>query len=238
MARKDRKARNRAARRATKQLSAAQLRDRAARSMLAQAESLRTSFWISNTTHLPQPAILTERRHVTYPMPIDGGAGARSATCWQLATVAEAVEPWRPAPGDPALEGPWSGSGGWTADLVREWLAEAMETLRTCPSDHPGGWRSSMPDVVRQAALAYGWDAPRIRLVPSPAALGRLDIVLQWLFLLDEVDQRKAVVGVAMGLSLRRIARTIGRSHTHVATLERRAVEDLVAILNGEAVEG
>lgn len=226
-----RKARHRAARRAARQLTAAEQRDRSTRSLLAHADSLRTSFSISNTRHLPMPAIPQECRTVSYPtagrraVPNDPRRGPHTLT----ATVA----PWTPAPGDEALEGPWGGSGGWTADLVREWLGEAMETLRSCPTDHPGGCRSSMPDVVHQAALAYGWSEPTIRLLPTPAALGRLDVVLQWLFLLDDVDQRKAVVGVAMGVPLRRIGRALHRSHTHVATLERKAVALLVATLNG-----
>jgi len=233
-----RKNRHKAARQAARQLTATELRERAAqqqdrstRALLAHADSLRTSFSISNTGHLPMPAVLKECRTVSYPV---GGrrtvsSDARRATHTRTATV----EPWTPAPGDEVLEGPWGGSGGWTVDLVREWLAEAMETLRSCPTDHPGGCRSSMPDIIHQAALAYGWSELKIRALPTPAALGRLDVVLQWLFLIDDVDQRKAVVGVAMGIALRRIARTLHRSHTHVATLERKAIEQLVLTLNG-----
>lgn len=227
----------RAARRAARKMTAgelreraASLRDRATRAQLAQADSLRTNFWITNTRHLRLPTVLKEPRTVTYPL-----GGTRTVPDDPRAavhTAVELVQPWTPAPGDPVLEGPWGGSGGWTADLVREWVAEAMETLRACPLDHPSGCVSSMPDIVREAVLSYGWSDATILILPSPAALGRLDVVLQWLFLLDDVDQRKAVVGVAMGLPLRRIGRMIGRSHTHAATLERKAIEQLVTVLN------
>lgn len=235
MARKDRR---KAARRQARQLTAAELREQAARQrdrdvrgLLAQADSLRTTFSISKTAHLAPVAVLKETRTVTYPAGLGRrvlGADARGAP----ATVTEDVAPWIPASGDEAIEGPWGSSGGWTPDLVREWLAEAMETLRACPTDHPNGSCSSMPAVVRDAVVSYGWSQVQVRVLPTPAALGRLDVVLQWLFLLDDVEQRKSVVGVAMGLSLRRIARTIRKSHTHVATLERAAINLLVATLN------
>lgn len=212
---------------------AARLRDRDARNQLALADSLRTRFSISRTAHLPPVAVLDGSRSVSYPADGKGrlvGDDARHAT----GTITLDVDPWTPAAGDAALEETRGAAvGGWTADLVRDWLSEAMETLRTCPTDLPTGGRSSMPPVVREAAVSYGWAQARVRLLPTPAALGRLDVVLRWLFLLDDVNQRKAVVGVAMGLSLRRVARSIGRSHTHVAKLERDGVALLVAMLNG-----
>ncbi|MBP2233108.1 hypothetical protein J2847_006443 [Azospirillum agricola] len=223
-------------RRAARQLTARELReravrqqDRATRSLLAQAESLR--FSISDTRHIPMPTMPTTTRTVSYP--VGGRRGAHDDYRRAPHTATAAIPPWQPAPGEELLEGPWGGSGGWTVETVREWLAEAMETLRACPKDHPGGWRSSMPDVIHQAALAYGWSEARIRILPTPSELGRLDVVLQWLFLLEGIDQRKAVTAVAMGISLRRVAKALHCSHTHVATLERKAVELLVATLNG-----
>lgn len=58
-----------------------------------------------------------------------------------------------------------------------------------------------------------------------PAALG----ALVWR---PAVRQRKAVVGVALGIPLRRIARGLGCSHTQIARLERQGIAAIAAIPN------
>ncbi|QCO07569.1 DUF6362 family protein [Azospirillum argentinense] len=124
------------------------------------------------------------------------------------------------------------GGTGWTADVVRLWLRDAMETLHYCKGDGPGRTRSSLPTPVHDTMLAYGWQKARAPRQNTPAELAKLDVVLEWVRLF-EPDTRKALVGVAMGLPLRKIARAIGCSHTQVANLERKAVAFLVDALNG-----
>lgn len=76
---------------------------------------------------------------------------------------------------------------GWTWKQVELLFAEAVETLRRLPSDRPKGFKSSMPDVVRNMAEAFGYDDVVIRLgPPSAAAIDRLDLVLSLNTRLDD----------------------------------------------------
>lgn len=153
--------------------------------------------------------------------------------------VAENVRPWAPAAADPAaveaLPPPMETPSAWTADLVRGRLAEAMATLRRLPEDahaRPSTTVVRWPDVVRDIAEAYGYDRARTRMRPTPAEIGRLDATLPWLFLIENGQQRLAVIGVAMGLNLRVIGRTFGCSHETVRQRERAGIDALVRALN------
>jgi hypothetical protein len=208
--------------------------DRSVRASLATAESLKTSFSISRAGPGYVPPVLVETpRRASWPLALDGGAGRRTAACWGLATVDAVVDPWRPAPAEDLVDDGGGAGGFWTPALVRGLVADAMATLRLCRGDGPRPYRCALPDVVREAVTAYGWHDARVRLRPTMDQLGRLDDVLGWLFLLDDPQERMALVGVAMGQSLRRVARLIGCSHTQVRILERRAVAAIVAALEG-----
>lgn len=154
--------------------------------------------------------------------------------------VAQQVQPWRPS----ADEMPLTDEAElvrlpeiWTAELVRAWIAEAMATLRILAitsRDRPADMRAVYPDVVREAVEAYGWGDAVVRRLPTAAEIARLDVVLPWLFWLDDPRDRKIVAGVAMGLCLRTVGKAAGVSHTTARTWERRAVAAISAHLNGE----
>lgn len=206
--------------------------DRAARAQLAQAASLKTSFSVSRVNHLPDPEILTMPVRYSYPS-LDGTR--RSSENWNSGTVACVALPWRESPSDyvpPEEPGAIHIPSLWTEELVRAWLDEALETLRLCRGDRPAGARSGMPDVVREAVEAYGYGEVATRRHPTLDELARLDVVLPWLFMVEDLRSRKALVGVAMGINLRRLGRALGCSHTHAGTLARQAVARLTAELN------
>jgi hypothetical protein len=154
--------------------------------------------------------------------------------------VAESVRPWTEAAPDPAAPiepppPPARAPESWTAETVRARLAEAMRTLRRLPEDattRPSTRLVRWPDVVHDAAESYGWRAARATVRPTPAEIGRLDETLPWLFLIQSGQQRLAVIGVAMGLNLRVIARTFGCSHETVRQRERAGIAALVRALN------
>ncbi|MBM3550048.1 MAG: hypothetical protein FJX54_24180 [Alphaproteobacteria bacterium] len=155
--------------------------------------------------------------------------------------VSESVRSWVPAKPDGAapaepLPVPLHAPERWTAEAVRARLAEAMRILRLLPDDalsRPSSHVVRWPDVVHDIAEAYGYGKSRAPARPSPAEIGRLDETLQWLFLIRSGQQRLAVIGVAMGLNLRVIARTFGCSHETIRQREKAGIAALVKALNG-----
>jgi hypothetical protein len=119
--------------------------------------------------------------------------------------------------------------------MVRARLAEAMTTLRKLPTDpraRPSTQVVRWPDVVRDRAEAYGYSDAKTVTRPDAAQIQRLDEVLPWLFLIEDGKQRLAVVGVATGINLRAIGRTLGCSHETVRLRERAGIAALVRALN------
>jgi hypothetical protein len=75
---------------------------------------------------------------------------------------------------------------------IEERLEEAAWTLRRLPEkDRPRGYGSSWPPIVRDAKHAYGYtpQAP-MRVVPSAAAITRMEECFDWLMLIDPEDAR------------------------------------------------
>jgi hypothetical protein len=75
---------------------------------------------------------------------------------------------------------------------IEERFAGAAWTLRRLPEkDRPRGYRSSWPPIVRDAKHAYGYtpQAP-MRVVPSAAAITRVEECFDWLMMIDLEDAR------------------------------------------------
>jgi hypothetical protein len=79
-----------------------------------------------------------------------------------------------------------------TARDIEDLFEEAAYTLRRLPeTDRPRGYGSSWPPVVQEAKLAYGYtpEAP-MRVIPSAAAISRMEECFDWLMLVNPEDAR------------------------------------------------
>lgn len=75
---------------------------------------------------------------------------------------------------------------------IEDRFEEAAVTLRRLPDGSGArGYGSSWPEVVRSAHAAYGYDEARPpRIVPSAAAISRMEECFDWLRLVDPEDAR------------------------------------------------
>ncbi|MDO5622728.1 MAG: DUF6362 family protein [Paracoccus sp. (in: a-proteobacteria)] len=76
---------------------------------------------------------------------------------------------------------------------IEDRFEEAALTLRRLPNppgSGPRGYGSAWPDYVREARHAYGWHEARMRVVPNPAEIQRMEECLTWLRWLDPDDAR------------------------------------------------
>jgi hypothetical protein len=75
---------------------------------------------------------------------------------------------------------------------IEDRFEEAAYTLRHLPErNRPRGYASSWPPFVRDAMQAYGYtpEAP-MRIVPSAAAITRMEECFDWLLILEPEDAR------------------------------------------------
>lgn len=75
---------------------------------------------------------------------------------------------------------------------IEDRFEEAALTLRRLPEkDRPRGFHSAWPEIVRDPKQAYGYDAGKpMRVVPSAAAITRMEECFDWLLWLDPEDAR------------------------------------------------
>ena len=124
-------------------------------------------------------------------------------------------------------------------------LLEAGRTLFALrvPGTWPGGYKSGMPEVVRDVVEAYGYteaDAPPA--TPSPRRIAEMEQALSWIRLIpaDRFVLRR-VVGARMLcrpnqerplLSWRRIGERVGASHIAVRGWHAIGISIIVGALN------
>lgn len=82
----------------------------------------------------------------------------------------------------------------WTYTDVRDRVIEASETLMATPAAlGPRMTSGSMAEVVREMQEGYGYDGPRIKRVPPPGAIARMEETWGWINAWLDEKQRKKI---------------------------------------------
>jgi hypothetical protein len=104
----------------------------------------------------------------------------------------------------------------WTPSLVEERLVEAAAVLKRLPQPRRQGYFNTWPDYFHEFSDLVGQEPQPMRIVPSPAAISRMEEALTWTVGLDPVDG-KIVWLRAYGVRWKAICWTVGlqRSAAH-----------------------
>ena len=78
----------------------------------------------------------------------------------------------------------------WTPKLVEARLSEAAFVLKRLPEPRLSGYFSTWPEVVQSFADKVGQEPKPMRVLPSPAAISRMEETLGWTVGLDPIDGR------------------------------------------------
>ncbi|MCK6442296.1 DUF6362 family protein [Elstera cyanobacteriorum] len=94
-----------------------------------------------------------------------------------------------------------------TPDYVWARLKEAFQTLKQLPERTlPAAYGSSLPEPILGPGEA--WPMKK-RPIFSPARISRMEEAIQWPLLIEDVDRRKVLVGLALGVRYDALAREI-----------------------------
>jgi len=118
-----------------------------------------------------------------------------------------------------------------TVEIIEDRLEEAALTLRRMPNppgSGPKGYGSSWPEYVHEVKHAYGYGEARMRVVPNPAEIQRMDEAIEWLRFLSP-DDAKIVWLRAEGRRWRQVCIAVGLVRQ---TAWRRWVASLQTISN------
>ena len=126
----------------------------------------------------------------------------------------------------------------WTAQLIRERVVEAAETLLTSPAALGPRMTGSMSDVFREYVDPYARGEPtRLKRVPAPGALSRMEETWRWINGFLEERNRKLLYDYGFLKSRRGmyLARYLERNGLVRRTFERqvlRACQQIADNLN------
>ena len=123
----------------------------------------------------------------------------------------------------------------WTPSLVEERLAEAASVLKRLPEPRRQGYFSTWPRVLYEFSDLVSQEARPMRVLPSPAAISRMEETLNWTVGLDPIDG-KIIWLRAYGERWKTICWKVGlrRSAAHEHWLYALCV--IAARLNGQRV--
>lgn len=104
----------------------------------------------------------------------------------------------------------------WTPSLVEARMAEAAFVLKRLPEPRRQGYFNTWPEYSYEFSDLVGQEPKTIRLLPSPAAIGRMEETLSWTVGLDPIEG-KIVWLRAYGVRWKTICWTVGlqRSAAH-----------------------
>lgn len=132
--------------------------------------------------------------------------------------------------------------GEFTADYVAAALERAGRTLLSLPitGARPAGFRSNMPEVVRDITEAYGYNDEMIRApAPSPRAISEMDQVLGWVslipvdkFVIRRVVQCRALINPLTGRHLYSWARVGKQLRCDFRAAQRWYAEGIATIVS------
>ncbi len=107
----------------------------------------------------------------------------------------------------------------WTEDIVKNWLEDAIQTLRRLPPVHVQGYRTAWPQMLNSEIEKLQMDSKLIKWPASGFDIDRLEMIIEWVQWIDETDDRHLVWKRAKRLPWKILCRELGASR---ATLWRR----------------
>lgn len=82
----------------------------------------------------------------------------------------------------------------WTVTDIAERFEEAASTLKRLPPHRVQGYFNTWPEIIRSAAELIQSERLPSRLgPPTPEAISRMEETLNWIFWLDDEDERRLV---------------------------------------------
>ena len=123
----------------------------------------------------------------------------------------------------------------WTMVEVADRFEEAAQTLKRMPPVKVQGYFNAWPEVVRTVMEQLLADRLPMRLGPPPAdAISRMEETIQWIFWLDNEDERRLIWLRAERVVWKRICWRIGCGRTKAWQMWTVALLKIVTRLNAK----
>ncbi len=123
----------------------------------------------------------------------------------------------------------------WTVTDVADRFEEAAATLKRMPPVKVQGYFNAWPEVVRTVMEQLQADRLPMRLGPPPAdAISRMEETIEWIFFLEDEDERRLIWLRAERVVWKRICWRIGCGRTKAWQMWTVALLRIVTRLNAK----
>ena len=121
----------------------------------------------------------------------------------------------------------------WTVTDIADRFEEAVKTLRRMPPVIIKGYFNTWPPIVRTIVeQMQAEQEPLRRGPPSPEAISRMEETIQWIFFLDDEDERRLIWLRAERVHWKQICWRIGCGRTKAWQMWVMALLKIVTRLN------
>jgi len=121
----------------------------------------------------------------------------------------------------------------WTVTDIADRFEQAVKTLRRMPPVVIKGYFNTWPPIVRTIVeQMQAEQEPLRRGPPSPEAISRMEETIQWIFLLDDEDERRLIWLRAERVHWKQICWRIGCGRTKAWQMWVMALLKIVTRLN------
>ena len=125
----------------------------------------------------------------------------------------------------------------WTREMVKDWFESAVYTLKKMPREKVQGYKSYWPGIKYTEMELLQMDRKPIRLVANSLDIARLDAVLEWIYLVDNVDQRWIIWHRAKRYPWRLICKRYGKTSRTLIDWHNAGIDVIVKVLNNPKSE-
>ena len=116
---------------------------------------------------------------------------------------------------------------------IADRFEEAVETLRRLPEVKVPGYFSTWPEVIRPKAELMQMERAKLKLgPPSAESISEMEETIQWIFLLDDEDERRLIWMRAARVPWKLICRWKGCGRTTAHHWWRCALLTIATALN------
>lgn len=128
-----------------------------------------------------------------------------------------------------------SNASPYTMVDVLERFEEAARTLKRLPTVKVRGYFNTYPDVVRSAAEILQAEKLPMQLGPPTAgSISRMEETIQWIFYLEDEDERRLIWLRAERVRWKKICRCLGFGRTTAHYKHRLALMKIITRLNAK----
>ena len=121
----------------------------------------------------------------------------------------------------------------WTVTDVADRFEEAAQTLKRMPPVKVQGYFNAWPEIVRTVMEQLQADRLPMRLgPPTPDAISRMEETIQWIFWLDDEEERRLIWLRAERVYWKQICWRIGCGRTKAWQMWTYALLKIVTRLN------